>query len=388
MLLEGMRVIDLTQNAVGHCASSALGDLGADVVSVTRPGYGRARGFTGRRAVGRHKRSLALDLRQERGRDVFRRLAAGADVCLEGFRPGVARRLGVDAESLRAVRPDIVYCAVTGYGQNGPYRELPGHDLNYQGVAGALPRDGAGAPVLPTSNWADRCATLNIQFAVVAALFARAQHGRGCYLDLSITDTMLTLPASESYDHPDIHRILNGGPPGSEDPPNAFLQGRYPAYQLYECADGRHLSLGCVEPWFWKRLCEHIGRPQWTDDHQPAPARAAEIFDELGMLFASRPRAQWLAELSAWDIPVAPVNDSSEVMGDPHLVQRLSVVRVDAAGVPLHQIQLPFTVDGARTRVTRATAVEGADSGQILQELGFSAGEVSALRDSGVIATG
>ncbi|MPZ27753.1 MAG: hypothetical protein GEV12_15415 [Micromonosporaceae bacterium] len=379
MLLRGITVLDLTQNAVGHCASSALGDLGADVISLTRPGYGRARGFTGQRAVGRHKRSLTLDLRREPSQEVFRRLAARTDVILEGFRPGVAQRLGVDVEAVRAVRPDIVYCAVTGYGQDGPYRDLPGHDLNYQGVAGALPRDTDGAPMLPANSWADRCATLNIQFSVVAALLARARHGQGCYLDLSITDTMLTLPASESYDHPDIHRILNGGPPGSEDPPNPFLRGSYPAYHLYECADHRYLSLCCIEPWFWTRLCDHLDRPGWTAHHQPDPARAAEIFQELRRVFAARPRADWLAELAVRDIPVAPVNDSSEMMRDPQLSHRSSVTPVAVAGVSLHQLQLPFTIDGARPEITRGTAIEGEHTDELLRELGFTPDEVKGM---------
>lgn len=383
-MLSGVRVLDLTQNAVGQCAASALGDLGASVVSITRPGYGDSRGYQRRQAVGRHKRSLVLDLKSPRGLEVFAKLAAATDVVLEGFRPGVAGRLGVDYAAVRELRPDVVYCSISGYGQTGPYRDLPGHDLNYLGVAGALHSGGSPEPELASNNWADRCATLQAQFAVVAALYARARDGKGRYLDVSITDSVLTLPASQSWGHPTIQRVLNGGPPGSESPRTPFLRGDYPAYQLYACADGAYLSLCCLEPWFWARFCEYLGRPEWTVEHQPDAGRAAEILAELRALFPTRPRETWLAELADRGVPVAPVNHPDDVPADPHLVERGSVVEVEVAGVPLRQLAPPFTIDGARPAIRRPAAVVGEDSAQILAELGLTPAQVADLMATGV----
>lgn len=383
--LDGIRVLDLTQNAVGQAATSQLGDLGADVISVTRPGYGASRGMKRAVSVGRSKRSLVLDLKSQEGLEIFRRLVESADVLVEGYRPGVADRLGIGYSDVIAWNERLVYCSITGYGQTGPYRYNPGHDLNFQGVGGALPLV-AGVPQMPTSIWADRSASLNAEIAILVGLFWRSRSGRGCHIDLSIADSLVALPYEEARGHESIDRLLNGGPPGSESRRTPMQEGAFPCYNIYQCGDGRYLSLGASEKWFWVRFCEAIGRPDWAEDHHPTAERAARIFAELRPLFSTRSRDEWLRFLLDRDIPVAPINHGPEVVEDEQLRARGTVFEAQLPdGYRMHQLQVPFRIDGRIPEVGVPAVVAGQHSAEILRDLGYSCSDIDRLSSEGTI---
>src|SRR3990170_2866072 len=270
MPLEGIRVLDLTRLAPGPFCTMLLGDLGADVIVVEEaPGAGRrfdvglgerAQAFN---ALGRNKRSIGLNLKDEAARQVFYRLAEKADVVLEGFRPGVVQRLGVDYETVSARNPRIVYCSLSGYGQTGPYASLVGHDINYISVGGALGGIGwpGQPPAIPANIIADFAGGgLYAAFAILAAIIAREKTGRGQYVDMAMSDGVTSLATFITSLY-----FSSGHVPGRGV---ELLNGASPCYNVYETADGKWLSIGCLEPWFWQELCQALRSEEHTSELQ------------------------------------------------------------------------------------------------------------------------
>lgn len=377
--LSGIRIVDFSPT-VGALATSALADMGADVVHVGRPpGGGNAE------PVGRNKRSIALDLKDPRGREIAHALVRGADAVVEGFRPGVAARLGIGYDNLRAINEGIVYCSLSGFGQTGPYRAWPGHDLNYQGVAGSVEFDADGRPVMPSGPWSDRAAGYHLQIAILRGLLARERTGRGRYFDVALVDATATIPLAEQYCVAGVGRMPTGGMSGSSLPKTPMIRGDYCWYGMYECADGRWLSLGCLEPRFWLGLCGAIGHPEW-EPWQFDEARQPEMRAALSEWLRTRDRGDWLELLAVeHDLPVAPVHRAEEAASDAHLRHRGSFV--DAAlpnGRIMRQIGSPFR--GAdETRIWRPMTVSGMDTTEVLTELGWDAALIARLEADGVV---
>ena len=385
--LQGITILDLTLNAPGQAACSALADMGASVIAVTRPGYAAARGFNGAWSVGRNKRSITLNLQDPRAREVFYKLARASDVIVEGFRPGVVNRLGVGYESIRKIQPKIIYCSLSGYGQDGPYRDFPGHDINYQAIAGMVPLDKKGRPFLPTTNWADRQASTNLEVAILLALVVRERHGVGQYVDVSYADASTTIPADECFKTPGIDRVLPGGPPGSESPPSKNLQGIYPAYNMYQCKDGKYISLGIIESWFWEKLCVYFGKPEWAKHQTDEGKMRARVRAFLRRKFKEKPRDEWFHILSQQvGTQVAPVNIGYEVMDDPHMRARESVIQVETpGGGKMWQVGVPYKLSVTKGKVWRAATVAGQDTVAILKELGYGAADIETFRKENVV---
>ncbi len=319
-LLSGVRILDVTRLLPGPYATMLLRTLGAEVIKIedTQQGdYLRALSPAVFDMLNAGNRSVALDLKQEAGRMLFRKLLAKADALIEGFRPGVAARLGIDYPQLHETYPRLVYCSVTGYGQSGPYADWPGHDVNYQGIAGSLPPDTPGAPLrqTPILPVADVAAAYNAALAMVAALFAQARSGHGAYLDISLTD------AAASFAMPlHIASVISSGTGF-----NPTLEWQAVAYGAYQCADGLWLTLGVVEEKFWAAVCRVIGQDDWITEYPTSQARyqARELIEtELRRTLATRPRAEWLAAFRAADAPAAPLNAPQEAPNDPQLVAR------------------------------------------------------------------
>ena len=284
--LDGIRVLDLTRLLPGPMCSLHLADMGADVIKVEDTGagdYARAtRGYY--ELINRNKRSLAIDLKQPRGKALFDRLVRGTDVLIEGFRPGVARRLGIDFESLRRLRPSLVYASITGYGQSGPYRDRAGHDLNYCALAGITDQIGpaGGPPVIPNLQIADLLGgALSTAMGVLAALVDAQRSGRGRYLDVAMTDCALAHSV-----FPLMAVNETGAPPGRGA---GLLSGGVPWYRVYATRDGRYVALAALERKFWAALCRAIDRPDWEDAQSVEDRdRWAAIGAELSELFLSR----------------------------------------------------------------------------------------------------
>jgi alpha-methylacyl-CoA racemase len=276
LALEGIRVLDLSRLAPGPYCTMLLADLGADVLLVEEAGpgseqrrrygrfptgspeYRRALAFD---ALSRNKQSIALNLKSVPAREVFLRLAAAADVIVEGFRPGVVRRLGVDYEQVSRINPRIVYCSLSGYGQNGPYAQLPGHDINYISIGGALGAIGRPGqpPSIPMNLLADFAGGgQQAAFAIVVALLACTRSGQGQHLDVGMSDGVLSLLTSAASSY-----FASGVVPR---PGEQQVNGGAPHYDTYQTADGGWLSIGCLEPWFWERLCRTLGHEEFLAD--------------------------------------------------------------------------------------------------------------------------
>jgi crotonobetainyl-CoA:carnitine CoA-transferase CaiB-like acyl-CoA transferase len=312
--LEGLRVLDLSLQLPGPYASQLLVDLGADVLKVEPPGGDPARVYPALfAAVNRGKRSIVLDLKTLAGRDRILDLVSVADVFLEGFRPGVAARLGVDAPSVRERNPGIVYCSISGYGQTGPLAREPGHDLNYQAYAGLVSSDCPPRP--PATTFGDLSAGLYAAFAICAAVRGRERHGRGEYIDVSITDLLVT------WTLPRLAPALAGEPD--------FLT-ETPHYGVFETADAELVTIGVVhEEHFWSRLCEALALPA-----ELAGATYAQRLEDpahtrrtLAQAVREHTAEEVIARLRAADVPVAPVLDPVEAVQQEHFGARGTVAR-------------------------------------------------------------
>jgi crotonobetainyl-CoA:carnitine CoA-transferase CaiB-like acyl-CoA transferase len=381
--LEKLRVIDLSRHAPGPFCTMLLADFGADVVVVEQPaGSGRSVAEelgVGERArvfnpVGRNKRSIALDLKQATARDACLRLMGEADIVVEGFRPGVAKRLGVDYDVVRERNPNVIYCSVSGYGQDGPYADLVGHDLNYISLGGVLGMTGwpDQPPAIPVNIIGDFAAGgLYAAFAVLAAVEARHATGRGQYIDMAMSDGVLSLANLAVSDY-----FSSGEPPR---PGRYFLNGSLPCYNVYQTADGKWLSIGCMEPWFWARLCTLLGCEQFAEV-QFDEARFPEIFAFLRARFSERSRDEWFADLRREEVCVTPVYALDEAVADPHMRAREMLVElehpefgsVQQVGVAPKLSETPGSVRSLPSRC-------GADAEEVLREANFSEAEIAEL---------
>jgi crotonobetainyl-CoA:carnitine CoA-transferase CaiB-like acyl-CoA transferase len=330
--------------------------------------------------INRNKEHMSLNLKTEQGQEIFFRLIQKADVVLEGFRPGVVDRLGVDYKTVGNVNPRIVYCSITGYGQTGPYRDRVGHDANYLSFAGVLDLIGESdrPPSIPGVQIADIAGGgMSAAIGILLALLARQKTGKGQYIDISMTDGMVAfLPAVLFFSR------LTGKDPRRSD---EILSHRYACYNTYETADGKYLSIGAVENRFWKKLCEVIAVPEYAalqyDDQ-----RRNEIIDFMRTTFKTKPLDEWEAVLGELDICWGRVQSLTEVLSDPLFIQREMVVEIEGRdgsktktlGVPVKLSETPGSV--------RTPPVDfGESTPAILQELGYSEEEIKLFADKGVI---
>ena len=362
--LAGVRVIDLTRLLPGAFATLMLAELGADVIKVEDPAGDPMRQLPplvdGRSVydllLDRGKKSVVLDLRKPDSARVVDLLAARADVWIESFRPRTARRLGVSAEQLRTKHPRLIHCAITGYGQTGPYAERPGHDLNYVSIAGLAAADGCRHGHLPRMFMADvGGGAMTAVISILAALFGRERHGAGATLDVSMHDSSLywvMLPA--------VRDLLHDATKLSSELPTF---GAHACYNIYECADGLPIALGALEPKFWVTFCEAAGRPDLASRHAPE-ADQRPVLAEMRALFATRTRAEWLDLLAGHDVCLTPVNSPSEALSDPHARAR-GAVRDDGF---MRTIRAPFSA--AAPALSPAPDL-GAHTDEILASLGI-----------------
>jgi crotonobetainyl-CoA:carnitine CoA-transferase CaiB-like acyl-CoA transferase len=388
--LSGIRILDLTRLLPGAFCSLLLADLGADVIKIEQPGegdYNRSFEPINKNESGsflllnRNKRSLTLNLKSGQGRDIFLKLVKDADVVLEGFRPGVMDRLNLGYDVLKEANPQIIVCAISGYGQTGPLRAASGHDLNYMALAGALQLFGESgrAPIVPGLSIADvGGGSLMAVYGVMGALLGRARTGVGQYVDVSMMDGLVSWLTYHAAD------FLFAGiePRGGE---RNFI-GAAPCYNIYRCADGLFLSLGIIEAHFWERFCTLIARPDFVDHQWPEGDLRRDMSEALSAVFMMRSRDEWAALLAQADIPAAPVNSMKEAFTHPQMQQRemLQEIEHPVEGL-IPQLGFPVKFSGTPARMFRPPPLLGQHNEEILHTLGLSESEVANLKRDGVI---
>lgn len=376
--LDGITVLDMSRLLPGPYASMILADHGARVIAIEdRRFAGEALGDSG---VNRNKQHMTLNLKSDKGRDVFFKLAASADIVLEGFRPGVTKRLGVDYEAIQTVNPGIIYCSITGYGQTGPYRDVAGHDVNYLSVAGVLDLIGeaGGAPVIPGIQIADMAGGgMNAVIGILMAMAERQRTGKGQYIDISMTDgsfSLLTLAF--------MMKQLTGQVPKRSD---FFLSHRYACYNTYETKDRRYLSVGAVENRFWKVLCEFFDVPEYIDC-QYDDERRLEIISYFRDRFKEYPLYHWEKALAGKDVCWAPVKTMPEAFEDPLFKTREMVAEIERPGKkPFQALGTPIKLSRTPGSVRTVPPAFGQDTRRILKQMGYSEAEVDAFEKEGVI---
>lgn len=376
--LHGLRVIELAGIGPGPFCAMLLADLGADVVRIDRLEPSGLGVPTDRRfdVTSRNRRSAAFDLKTQAGRDAVLQLVEGADVLIEGFRPGVAERLGLGPEACRTRNPRLIYGRMTGFGQQGPLAEAAGHDLNYIALTGALHAIGAagGAPLPPLNLVGDYGGgALYLAFGLMAALFERERSGLGQVVDAAMVDGAASLMAI-------FHGLRAAGRWGGTRGAN-LLDGGAPFYATYETADGRHLAIGALEPKFFAELAQRLELPVHFVERQYDITVWPSLREAIAQRVRSRTRDDWAAVFEGSDACVTPVLSMAEAPGHPHMRARGTYVELDGvvqpAAAPRFERSIP--------EPPRPVPDSGTHTRQVLAEAGFTAQAIEALRAAGAI---
>jgi alpha-methylacyl-CoA racemase len=386
--LSGITVLDLSRLLPGPVCTLHLADLGADVIKIEdlnegdyARGMGELRG-SGRDAmsdffvlVNRNKRAAGLDLKRADGVAAFKRLAARADVIVESFRPGVMEKLGLGYETLRALNPALVMCAISGYGQTGPWAHLAGHDINYLSINGVLEQTGpAQAPALSNLQIADLLGgAMTPAFAIMAALFDAKRSGQGRMVDVSMTDAVLSHA---------VMPLLSGTRGAARG--NDQLSGGIAAYNIYTTSDGKHMAVGSLEPKFWAKTCEVLSLPHLTKKGWLTGSAGATVKAEVAACFLKRTRDEWADIFEAADCCVTPVLTPSEAQQHPQLKAREMFQTHTHPTYGEHvALNLPFKLSGLDNTAARPAPARGEHTRAVLAEAGMTEAEIGALIGTG-----
>ncbi|MBK9312851.1 MAG: CoA transferase [Acidobacteria bacterium] len=387
--LQGITILDLTRLLPGAVATMMLGDFGAEIIKVEEPGTGDPMRYSraGIKHPGgyffvtnRNKRSITINLKHVAGREAFLKMVEKADVVMEGFRPGVMDRLGIGYETLCRINPRLVYCALTGYGQNGPYREKAGHDINYISIAGLLGVNGhkGGSPQIPGVQLADLAGgSLSSVIGVLLALQARERTGEGQMVDISMMDNSLALMFI-----PFATYLANLTQPqrGAEG-----LTGRYACYNVYETKDGRHLSLGALEPKFWQNACKVLDREDLIEPHF-SESRQQEMIGILSEIFKTRNADEWMMKFEDVDTCITLIKDLSEMIDDPQVRYRNLIQELEhPVEGKLKQIAPTVKLSATPGRMKSPPPQLGEHTDEILKEHGYTDQSIKEMRSSGAI---
>ncbi len=404
-ILEGIRILDLTRVLAGPWATQNLADLGAEVIKVERPGEGDdtrkwgppfLKDRQGRDtsvaayflAANRGKKSVTLDIAAAEGQALARRLAAACDVVVENFKVGDLARYGLDYASLRAGHEGLVYCSITGFGQDGPYRDRPGYDFMIQGLGGLMSVTGerddlqGGGPQKVGVAVADLFTGMYATNAILAALFHRSRTGKGQYIDLALLDAQVAMLANLGAAY-----LASGRVPGRMGNAHQVIV----PYQVFRASDA-FLIVAVGNDAQFGRLCAILGMPEAATDPRYAtnPARVAhrdELVAKIAGRLGERPAAQWLAELEAGQVPCGPINDLSQVFDDPQVRHRGMVATLShPASGEMKTVANPVRFSATPSRSTRPPPLLGEHTDEVLGALaGLSASELAGLRGRGVV---
>jgi len=389
--LDGVRVLDVTQFMAGPFCSTILADLGADVVKIEPPSGDSTRQMVGAsgsespsfNAVNRGKRSVVVNLKHADGQQLFKRLAQSSDILIENYRPGVMRAFGLGYDTLAALNPRLIYASISGYGQTGPDRAKGGFDLIAQGVSGIM--SVTGEPGRPPAKagipLTDLGAALFAVAGVLAALHHRTVTGVGQYIDTSLVEAGVALSvweATEYFAGPGVPAPL-----GSAHRMNA-------PYQAIRCADG-YVTIGANTNRLFQRLCGVLGHPEWSDapefvDNPSRVRNRTKLAALIEGVMSQQPCRHWLSALDAAEIPCGPINDYAHVFADPQVAARGMVLETDHPVLGrLRTLGSPIKMSATPTDASRRAPLLGEHTDEVLREIGMTADEIAAMRESGAI---
>ncbi|MCI0794347.1 MAG: CoA transferase [Chloroflexi bacterium] len=392
--LEGIRVLDLTRALAGPFCTLMLGDNGADVIKVEMPGSGddtRKWGppFIGEESayflsINRSKRSLTLNLREPQAKEIFLKLAENSDVLVENFTPGVMERFGLAYDEVKQTNPKIVYCSISGFGQDGPYRNRPAYDQIMQGISGLMSITGEpdGEPQKIGIAVTDIGAGMWSAFAIMAALHHREQHGEGQYIDVSMMDAQVAWLTYQA-----AYFFANGEPPKRMGAAHPTLV----PYQAFMCQDGKYINVAVGSERIWARFCQGVRREDLQNDPEYAVnsdrvRNRAKLVPMLQEYFLTRPVADWVEDLQEANVPCGPINDLADVFADPQVLARNMYVEIPHPTLgSIKQTGLPIKFSLTPGRIDRHPPLLGEHNQEILEDLGYSVAQVDEMKENAII---
>ena len=397
--LEGIRILDLSRMLPGPYCSMILADLGAEVIHINNPRYpyanpppffqkGRYRESAFNSILMRNKKSISLNLKKEKAKEIFYQLVKGADVILETFRPKVTNKLKIDYETLSNINKSIIYCSLTGYGQEGPYEQIAGHDMNYVGLCGILDLNRErekdhfeNPPIVPGIQAADIGGGLVATIGILGAIIGRNNHPKkkGQYIDVSMLDSVFSfMPMAAAIN---FSKELNDGIQNEN-----ILHGSFPYYSIYKTKDNKYVSVGAIELKFWHALCEGLKRDDLKNKQTVKGEEREYVFNELEKEFSKKTQSEWKDEFKELDACVMPIKNFDEACRDPQILARNMVVslphskfgQVPNIASPIKYSHTPLSIRTLAPKVGQHTK-------QILKELNYSDEQVRDLTKEGVI---
>ena len=383
--LDGITVLDLARGYPPAQSTMFLGDFGARVIKIDSPQGNKmeiAAGidpqderYAALNRLNRNKETVVINLRSDEGLKVFYRLVEKADVLVEGFRPGAMKRLRADYDTLKDINPRLIYCSMSGYGSDGPYARLPGHDPCYLGVAGALSMIGprSGKPCTPSNYIGDMGgAAMHGLVGILIALIARNKTGQGQFVDIAYTDGVTSLMEYDILSYLSTGTVPKRG--------ETFMTGLAAWSNVYKCKDGEYFVVACGEPQFWKNLCRALGREDLISYHGASPKAQEPGIRELAEIFLTKTRDEWWDFLKNQDTSVAPVYNIDEALSDPQMRHRQMILEMNHPTLGLLK-QIGFAVKLSETpaQIRSIGKVVGSDTENIMEELGYSREDIQRL---------
>ncbi|MGV8058026.1 MAG: CaiB/BaiF CoA transferase family protein [Smithellaceae bacterium] len=381
-MLEGIKVLDLSMNLPGPYCTNLLCDLGADVIKIEEPVQGDQARILSKAffsQLNRGKRSVTLNLKKPAGLEAFLKLAERTDVILESFRPGVTGKLGIDYDAIRKINDRIIYCSISSFGQDGPMRDVPCHDLNALGLTGIQHMLAVknGPPVMPSLQIADTANGTLCALAIVSALWQRMNKNKGQYLDMSMYESCF------SWQHWNVSNLLEGHEVGAGE---GLVNGGTAFYNLYETADGRYISIASMEPHFWSGLCkilnkEHLVRKQFAMGEEGEKAR-----EEMKEVFLTRTLDAWMDILGPAGLCIAPVLSLKESLEQPQAKYRKVLISGGANESGLRQLNCPIKGTGLDEPVAARGPQLGEHNVEVFTEAGINKDRIKSLADAGAFS--